>query len=119
VASAAASAANLGWREDDRWLCCLPLAHVGGLSILVRCLMARRAAVLDSGAWPGASPGASFDPARVARTIERERVTLASLVPTMLVRLLDAGWTPPAHLRAVLLGGAAATPALLARAAER
>jgi O-succinylbenzoic acid--CoA ligase len=111
AASASASAANLGWRDDDRWLCCLPLAHVGGLSILVRCLAARRTAVLD------AAP--SFDPARVAKCIEFERITLVSLVPTMLVRLLDAGWTPPPHLRAVLLGGAAASPALLGRAAER
>ncbi|MEX2445794.1 MAG: AMP-binding protein, partial [Dehalococcoidia bacterium] len=34
--SAVASAANLGVREDDRWLACLPLFHVGGLSILLR-----------------------------------------------------------------------------------
>lgn len=111
VASAAGSAANLGWRDDDRWLCCLPLAHVGGLSILVRCLIARRCAVLD--------PAAHFDPARVAARIETTRTTLLSLVPTMLTRLLDMGWTAPAHLRAVLLGGAAASPALLLRAADR
>lgn len=111
AASASASAANLGWRDDDRWLCCLPLAHVGGLSILLRCLAARRTAVLDV--------GASFDPTRIAACIELERITLVSLVPTMLARLLDIGWTPPAHLRAVLLGGAAASPTLLARAAER
>jgi O-succinylbenzoic acid--CoA ligase len=111
AASARASAANLGWRDDDRWLCCLPLAHVGGLSILLRCLAARRTVVLKV-----ATP---FDPARIAACIERERITLVSLVPTMLVRLLDAGWTPPAHLRAVLVGGAAASPALRARAAER
>lgn len=108
AASATASAANLGWRDGDRWLCCLPLAHVGGLSILMRCLAARRTAVL--------APAAPFDPARVAACIDLERITLVSLVPTMLVRLLDAGWTPPAHLRAVLLGGAAVSPALLARA---
>jgi O-succinylbenzoic acid--CoA ligase len=46
VASARASARNLGWRDDDRWLLCLPLAHVGGLSIVTRCLLARRAIVL-------------------------------------------------------------------------
>ncbi|WP_428263524.1 class I adenylate-forming enzyme family protein [Haliangium sp.] len=110
VASATASATNLGWRDDDRWLCCLPLAHVGGLSILTRCLVARRTAVLAHG---------GFDPDRIAEVVERERITLLSLVPTMLARLLDHGWIAPPPLRAVLLGGAAASPALLARARER
>lgn len=108
-ASAAASAAVLGWRDDDRWLICLSLATVGGLSIVTRSLRAGRPAVL-------ADSGDRFDPAAVIRQIERDRVTLISLVPTMLVRLLDQGWRPPAHLRAVLLGGARTDPALLARA---
>ncbi|MBK8687514.1 MAG: hypothetical protein IPN24_03360 [Betaproteobacteria bacterium] len=38
--SAAASAANLGWEDGDRWLLCMPLARIGGLSILTRCLAA-------------------------------------------------------------------------------
>lgn len=112
TAQAAASAAALGWRDDDRWLVCLPLGHIGGLSILSRCLWARRTAVL-------ADPAPSFDPAALARQIERDRVTLVSLVPTMLARLLDLtpAWRPPPHLRAAVLGGAPARPALLARAA--
>jgi O-succinylbenzoic acid--CoA ligase len=36
LASAAASAAHIGWRPDDRWLLCLPLAHIGGLSVVTR-----------------------------------------------------------------------------------
>lgn len=108
AASAAASAANLGWRESDRWLCCLPLSHVGGLSIVTRCLAARRMLILE--------PAAVFRPARVAACLERKRVSLLSLVPTMLTRMLDDGWQPTPHLRAVLLGGAPATPALLERA---
>ncbi|MDT8437073.1 MAG: fatty acid--CoA ligase family protein [Gemmatimonadota bacterium] len=100
AAAARASAARLGWRTDDRWLCALPLAHVGGLSILVRCLAARRPVVLVE----------RFRPAEAAGALERHRATLASLVPTMLADLLDAlpGWRPPPWLRAVLLGGAAA-----------
>jgi O-succinylbenzoic acid--CoA ligase len=113
AASAAASAAVLGWRDDDRWLVCLPLSTIGGLSILSRCLWARRTAVL-------VDPSPSFDAAAVARQIDRDRVTLVSLVPTMLVRMLDLeqAWQP-AHLRAILLGGAPASPALLERAAAR
>ena len=99
-AAAAAAAARLGWEPDDRWLCCLPLAHVGGLSIIIRCLLGRRAVVLAGG----------FDAARVAGGLERDAVTLASFVPTMLQRLFDADpyWRPPASLRAALLGGAPA-----------
>jgi O-succinylbenzoic acid--CoA ligase len=111
AASAAASAANLGWRDDDRWLCCLPLHHVGGLSILVRTRIARRTAVL-------APPGS--DGAAIARLIADARITLASLVPAQLARLADdLSWLPPPHLRAILVGGAAAAPSLLRRALDR
>ena len=46
VASARASAANLQWQDDDCWLLCMPIARVGGLSILTRCLAARRCVAL-------------------------------------------------------------------------
>jgi O-succinylbenzoic acid--CoA ligase len=107
-ASARASAANLGWLPDDRWLLCMPIAHVGGLSIVTRCLAARRCVVLMP----------RFDAQRLPETIAARRVTLASLVPTMLARALDAspGWRAPPHLRAILVGGAAMPPALLRRA---
>jgi O-succinylbenzoic acid--CoA ligase len=110
LASARASAANLGWDDGDCWLACMPLARVGGLSIVTRCLAARRKVAL-----------AEFDAAAFPAQVDAERVTLASLVPTMLARVLDAHprWTPPAHLRAVLVGGAAAPARLLERAAAR
>jgi len=113
LASATASAANLGWEENDRWLLGLPLAHVGGLSVLVRSLIARRCVVL-------AAPG-GFDPERMGEDLERHRVTLLSLVPPMLESLLELRpvWRPPSHLRAVLLGGGPAQRRLLERAAER
>jgi o-succinylbenzoate---CoA ligase len=108
-AAAAASARHLGWRDDDRWLLALSLAHAGGLSIVIRCLAARRPVVLCD---------RDFAPDLVAQQLER--CTLASLVPAQLAALLDdAAWRPPAGLRAVLLGGAAAPPALLERAARR
>lgn len=104
VESAGASEDRLGWEEDDRWLCVLPLAHVGGFSILTRCLIARRTIVLLE----------RFDAGLVREVIEREAVTIASFVPTMLSRLLarDPGRRAPASLRVVLLGGAPAPDAL-------
>ncbi len=110
AASARASAANLRWHDDDRWLLPLPVGHVGGLSIVTRCLLARRAVVLA----PGTDPRTLLD------SVRRHRVTLLSLVPTVLKRILDLDppAPPPDHLRAVLLGGAASSPALLERAAD-
>jgi O-succinylbenzoic acid--CoA ligase len=108
-AAADASARHLGWRDTDRWLLALSLAHAGGLSIVIRCLAARRPIVLCD---------RDFDRDLVAQLLER--CTLASLVPAQLAALLDdPAWRPPAGLRAVLLGGAAAPPALRERAARR
>ncbi len=111
VESARASAANLQWQDDDCWLLCMPIARVGGLSIVTRCLAARRCVALVP----------AFDAAAFPDWITAQRVTLASVVPTMLTRVLDLepAWTPPPHLRAILVGGAAASARLLARAAER
>ena len=110
----AASAKNLAVSADDRWLLMMPLAHVGGLSILLRCLAARACVVT-------ANPPGPFDPARVIAALERERVTLVSMVPTMLKRMLDhpANFRAAPRLRAVLLGGAAAPARLLESAAQR
>ena len=44
-ASAEGSAALLGTDSDERWLSCMPLFHVGGLSILLRACLAGSAVV--------------------------------------------------------------------------
>lgn len=113
LASARASAQNLGWDAEDRWLLTLPLAHVGGLSILARALIARRCTVL--------APPGRFEAVWTIGAIEEHRVTLASLVPPMLEAMLEAdlAWSPPGHLRALLLGGGPASRDLLSRAADR
>ena len=112
-ASARAHAEAMGWRSDDRWLLSLPTAHVGGLMIVVRCLHARRTVVVG-----GRRASGSFDAAETLRVVERDRVTLLSVVPTMLARLVQATRRPPPSLRAVLVGGAGAPPALMERARE-
>ncbi|MEL7368538.1 MAG: AMP-binding protein, partial [Myxococcota bacterium] len=105
AASAGGSAENLGWQTDDRWLLNIPLAHVGGFSVLTRCLLARATVVLADG---------PTDVEHLATYARRERVTLMSVVPTQLQRWLPAA--PPPSVRTVLLGGAPASPALRARA---
>jgi len=108
VASARASEKNLGWKSNDRWLVCMPLAHVGGLSILTRCLAARKTIILEP----------RFDPAAILQAIRRESATQISVVPTMLDALLQADHEGDLRrLRFILVGGAAASPVLLERAA--
>jgi o-succinylbenzoate---CoA ligase len=101
-AAASASGARLVAEPGDRWLCCVPLHHVAGIGILVRSRLAGSDPVVHAG----------FDPGAVA---QETTATLVSMVPTMLVRLLDAG-AELARFRRILLGGAPAGPALLDRA---
>jgi O-succinylbenzoic acid--CoA ligase len=102
-ANALASARNLGVDPGDRWLCCLPLHHVGGLAILLRSAIYATTAVIHE----------RFDVEGVRRELEEGGITVVSLVPTMLRRLLDAGLSRPQALRAVLLGGGPIPPELL------
>jgi O-succinylbenzoic acid--CoA ligase len=106
--NAIGSATALGLDRDERWLCPMPLAHVGGLSIALRSAIYASTVVLHERFDTVAALAALMDPA--------QRVTLVSLVPTMLDRLLDAGLTHPPTLRRVLLGGGPIEPSLLARA---
>lgn len=97
---------------SHRTLLSLPMAHVGGLSIVTRSLIARRTVVLPP-------PASSFDPATFLAQLERFRVTSVSLVPTMLHRLLQLGERAPAGLQTVLVGGAPASTSLMDRAMEK
>lgn len=106
AAAAAASAARLGNGPGDRWLCVLPLHHIGGLSILWRSAREGGTVVL---------PG-RFSAAEAAGLLAGGSIGLASLVPTMLHRVLAVSTGPFPGVRAVLVGGGPADPSLLARA---
>ncbi len=106
--SALGSGVALGTDPAERWLCALPLSHVGGLSILVRSAIYGTTAVVHGG----------FETDRALHALEHEAVTLVSLVATTLARLLDAGLREPRSLRCALTGGGPVPPALRARAAD-
>ena len=109
-ASARASAANLPWKENDRWLLCMPLSHVGGLSVVTRSLAARTCVVLHE----------QFDVGRTLTSIVRDRITRISVVPTMLFDLLAADRDNVlSGLETVLVGGAATSSTLLEECARR
>lgn len=88
---------NLGSQSNDIWLDCLPLNHVGGLSILLRSVLYGVPVRIH----------AAFDPDAVGHAIDEQGITMISLVSTMLHRLLEArGHRPfPNTLRCILLGG--------------
>jgi o-succinylbenzoate---CoA ligase len=77
---------------SDRWLACLPLAHVGGLGVVTRAILTGTPLTVHDGFDPGAVEAATRGP---------DRCTLASLVPTMLRRI------DPNGFRTVVLGGSA------------
>lgn len=108
LAAAQASAERLQTRLGERWLLCLPLYHIGGLSILFRAALDGMTVVFQP----------RFEAAETARLLWEGQVNLVSLVPTMLYRLLphlERSGVPP-QLRLVLLGGSAVYPELLQRA---
>jgi O-succinylbenzoic acid--CoA ligase len=112
--SAVASALNLGLHGDDRWLVCLPLFHIGGLSILFRSLIYGMPIVFPEMPDPGG--GRSFDPAAVNRAIVEHGATIISVVATQVQRLLETEDPPlPKNgtLRCLLLGGGPAPLPLL------
>ncbi len=94
---------NIPLQPGDRWLLALPLFHVGGLSILFRCLLSGAAVVI-----PEKDEG-------LEGSLIRYNVTHLSLVPTQLYRLLreESASKIRSKLRAILLGGAAVPMNLL------
>jgi O-succinylbenzoic acid--CoA ligase len=104
--SALGSAVALGLDPGERWLCALPLSHIGGLSILVRSAIYATTAVVHE----------RFETERVLQALREQQVTLVSLVATTLARLLDAGLAHPPALRAALTGGGPVPAGLVRRA---
>jgi o-succinylbenzoate---CoA ligase len=75
----------------DHWLACLPVAHIGGLSVILRALATHTRLTVHDG----------FDPEAVTAAVREDGVTRISLV-TKALRQLD-----PSIFETVLLGGAA------------
>jgi O-succinylbenzoic acid--CoA ligase len=97
--SAVASSFRLGTAAAARWLVSLPLYHVGGQAIILRACLYGTTVVLLSG----------FKPEDIALALAKHEVTLVSVVPTVLHRLVNnyAPQIKTPHLRTILVGGAA------------
>jgi O-succinylbenzoic acid--CoA ligase len=109
LAAAAALTERLPFGPQDRWILTLPLSHVGGLSVVTRCLCARRAIVLVP----------RFTEDAVWTAMARDGGTRLSAVPAIADRLLLADRQGQlARLSLVMLGGQAAPLALRRALAE-
>jgi len=98
---------QLNLASTDCWLNCLPLYHIGGLSIVFRTALTGASMVLHQ----------HFEAERIWQDIRDYQVTHLSLVPVMLEKLLAiTGDKPPEHLKVVLIGGAALNEGLAQRA---
>jgi o-succinylbenzoate---CoA ligase len=104
--SAIGSAVALGLDPRERWLCTLPLVHVGGLSIVLRSAIYATTAVVHE----------RFDENAACEALMERGITLVSVVATTLRRLLDAGLRRPPALRCALAGGGPVPAALIERA---
>ena len=105
AASAQATSRRLGVDPvSDRWLACLPLAHVGGLSVVTRAVLTGTPLTLHDGFDP-----AAVEAAAAGGPAGPGRCTLTSLVPTMLRRLDRSALRT---FRTVVLGGSAMPPEL-------
>lgn len=105
-----ASAKNFKPRVNHFWLLCLPLNHIGGISIILRSLL------FGSGIYRLDH----FDVDAVSTFLsENTLFQAASLVPTMLKRLLEIkGFQTHKNFQAILLGGGPIDSTLLKEAAE-
>jgi o-succinylbenzoate---CoA ligase len=90
AASARATSARLGVDPGaHRWLACLPLSHIGGLSVVTRAVLSGTSLTVLDG----------FDASRVGAAAGDD--VFVSLVPTALARVKAAGF------HTILLGGSA------------
>lgn len=109
--SATASALNIGLREDDKWLCAVPIFHISGYSILMRSLIYGMTVVLNR----------NFNELTTLEEIEKHKVTVMSVVSTMLLKVADALGEKrlPDSFRCMLLGGGPAPLPLLETCKEK
>ena len=98
------------FNKDDIYYNCLPLHHIGGLSIIFRALLNGFKIILND----------RFDAELISNHINQYKVTMISLVPTMLSRILKLDFDQNSNqiLRAVIIGGSNCNNSLLKKAID-
>lgn len=97
--SAVSSALNLGLSPADKWLCVAPIFHISGFSIIMRGLIYGMTVRLVE----------KFRAEEIERILANETVTIMSVVPFMLKKLIQQQNKTNTHynsaFRCMLLGG--------------
>lgn len=95
--AASSSAKNFKPGNNKYWLLCLPLNHVGGINVIYRSILYHSAVYLV----------ASFQEEKIRDLLHhKESFEVASMVPTMLVKLMeDSFFRVHFNFKAILLGG--------------
>lgn len=97
--SAVSSALNLGLSSADKWLCVAPIFHISGFSIIMRGLIYGMTVRLVE----------KFRAEELERILANETVTIMSVVPFMLKKLIQQQNKTNTHynsaFRCMLLGG--------------
>ncbi|GER72328.1 o-succinylbenzoate--CoA ligase [Weizmannia acidilactici] len=109
--SAAGSALNLGLREEDVWLCAVPLFHISGFSILMRSVFYGMPVYLME----------KFNEKEAVKLLQSGCITIMSVVANTLQRILNELGEKSLHpnVRCMLLGGGPAPRPLLEACAEK
>jgi O-succinylbenzoic acid--CoA ligase len=109
--SAVGSALNLGFVDSDCWLCSVPLFHISGYSILMKCIIYGMPIVLHE----------KFDASVTIEDIKDKKVTMMSVVSATLTRIVGELQDSrlPAAFRCMLLGGGPAPLPLLEACVEK
>ncbi len=106
IESATAWHEQLQFTRNDIYLNCLPMHHIGGISIFIRSFIYGFSSYQLNG----------FNIDAISNLIESKHITLISMVPTMLQRLLDNTKNKlPQSLRGIIVSGGPSTESLMNR----
>lgn len=111
ISSALSSAKNIPLEEGDVWQLSISPARIGGFSIVTRSLIARTAI----------SFAPKFSAKAYVESWDRDKVTLSSIVPTMLIKVLEEcpQWRPGKNFKTFLVGGAPTSEKIRREAFDR
>ncbi len=107
-AASKAAIAGLDLDRHDRWYVPLGLHHMGGFAPIIRCLPAGIPVILSD----------TTGPTDLAHRMHITEASVASVVPTMVHRLVEQNTSVPSSLRCLLVGGAPLSETLYRRARE-